>query len=179
MIIEKPSVKWPPFVALRGLTEKETYRMRFVEEKIVQAEVTFDPIRSAASEVPIRKDYQSQICDAHYLARLYARPLSGKLPAGHLTASLDGEVVADADLSVFLLPDGTINAESVLPPWKPTVNTFKALPMMDEGNADGKHPIGFMIPNGSRLELAVTELSSREECSLEVGAIVAHYSTKW
>lgn len=173
MILEKPKVKWPPILALYVPRMNKAYAMRFVKEHLIQKEIV---VSSPGKMLALSHQYMCETVEAYYFPRVYVRPLGQKpLPEATLTVKLDEEILIERELSFFASLAEPLDCMKSYS-WQQTIESYKALALQPDGNADPKRQLGFMMPTNDVLQVYLSGI--RVEASLEVGILSALYSTK-
>lgn len=179
MIREKPKVLWPPKLALLNPIASHSFPMGFVRETDpLHQTFRFEPDMSIVEIVVYRNNYYCQVLEAHYLPRVWVRPLEGRrLPEAKLGVYVNDELVQQGPISDFLPEAEPVDCLGKVLYWKMSDFVFSAVPLTDTGVPDRTRQIGLMIPNGTCVEVRLSAIDAREQVLAEIEAITALYST--
>jgi hypothetical protein len=188
-------VTWPKTVALvfrrlllpkqvqedlsRGVDGEEVaYQAAFSKEQILWKKTEISPAEKPQELLAMKYVYKCPVHGAYYLPKVVVRPLDGKtLPKGIIHVYVDGGLLMEGWISDFLPDMEPVNCLK-LSGWMKNESTFRAHTLKTNGAPDLEHQIGYMLANDSKVEVRLTDVTTEEPVTLEVGLLSAYYSTK-
>ena len=147
-----PKILWPPTLALMNPVARTAYQLRFLKEAFVTERVQIEPMPIPQGLLGLVHTYMSSVTDAHYLPRVFARPLEGrKLPKGILTVRIDGETIVTGKLASFLPESEPLDCLKTYR-WRKTNDLPQACAMIGS-SVSREHQIGFMAINQTKVQV--------------------------
>ncbi len=157
--------------------EMIAYALGYSREALVTGRQEIVPKEEPQAFPILNHTYKCPKHGAYYFVRVVARPLDGKmLPAGIMCVRIDEEQIVQGPIRSFLPDLEPVDCGKHYP-WKPVGSLLPACAIRD-GAAQGGLPIGFMLPNASKINVHVFDVTAEEPVTLEVAVLTAYYSTK-
>lgn len=169
---------WPEYIALYQPSMDSAFIMRKFKDHSVMASVTVDQGKSLMPLLAFCREYTCGVCHAYYLPRISLEiEAGGPAPQGRLTVAINGKTALEEPLSFFLpRPEPPDFIEKY--PWKTIKKGLLAIVALDEETADpAKRVVGFMLENGSTLEVTLDDLVAEQKTTLKINIPLAEYST--